>query len=173
MILQSDQATISHTRSDPLTASCVQPSPVSAGNPVGTPATDVCLHHASVAPLPAIGGLTARQLELWKFLWKRQQAGEDTPTYHEMRVALGIKSKSGVHQLLQGLEQRGYVTRVPYRMQSVVAVVPETPKGRGVLTVARHMLARLESIAERDGDDTLSRDIDLWRRLLNIAEAVQ
>ena len=63
-------------------------------------------------------GLTSKQAELLSYLRHRQEAGE-TPTFEEMRDAVDLASKSGVHRLLSGLEERGYVTRLFGRTRAI------------------------------------------------------
>lgn len=60
-------------------------------------------------------GLTRRQHDLLNILRRSNAA----PSYEEMRVALGISSKSGVHRLLVALEERGFVRRIKNRARAV------------------------------------------------------
>ena len=62
-------------------------------------------------------GLTKKQKELLDFL--REQEGEVSPSFDEMREALGLASKSGIHRLVKGLEDRGYVSRIPNRKRTI------------------------------------------------------
>ena len=62
-------------------------------------------------------GLTKKQKELLDFL--REQEGEVSPSFDEMREALGLASKSGIHRLVKGLEDRGYVNRIPNRKRTI------------------------------------------------------
>ena len=62
-------------------------------------------------------GLTKKQQELLKFL--RKHEGEVSPSFDEMREALGLASKSGIHRLVVGLEERGYVNRIPNRKRTI------------------------------------------------------
>lgn len=64
---------------------------------------------------PVGQGLTARQAELLAYLRSRS----DTPSFEEMKVALGIKSKSGVHRLIDALAERGFIERLHYRARSI------------------------------------------------------
>jgi repressor LexA len=66
--------------------------------------------------------LTREQTRLWRYL-KTQRT---CPSFDEMRQALGLKSKSGVHRLVSALEERGYVSRLPNRARALV--VHETPQ---------------------------------------------
>jgi repressor LexA len=63
-------------------------------------------------------GLTAMQAELLSFLRYRNADGQ-TPSFEEMKEALGLASKSGVHRLMRGLEERGYVKRPSHRARDI------------------------------------------------------
>lgn len=63
--------------------------------------------------------LTAKQHELIRFI---QQKLEDTgisPSFEEMKEALDLKSKSGVHRLISALEERGFIRRLPNRARAL------------------------------------------------------
>lgn len=62
-----------------------------------------------------IMGLTRRQRELLTYLRTREIA----PSFSEMQGVLGLSSKSGVHRLIEALEERGYITRSPNRARSI------------------------------------------------------
>jgi repressor LexA len=63
--------------------------------------------------------LTRRQRELLEYL----RSCDDCPSFIEMRDALGLTSKSGIHRLLSSLEERGYITRLPNRARAI-SIVP-------------------------------------------------
>lgn len=64
-------------------------------------------------------GLTVAQADLLSFLREQQDMGH-TPSFEEMKDALGYFSKSNVHRLVRALEERGYVIRHPNRARSIV-----------------------------------------------------
>jgi len=64
--------------------------------------------------------LTDRQEQLWRYI----KSCERSPTFTEMRLALGLDSKSGVHRLVTSLEERGYISRIKNRARSIVALDP-------------------------------------------------
>jgi repressor LexA len=71
--------------------------------------------------------LTAKQRELLIFI--KQRLGETgiSPSFDEMREALDLKSKSGVHRLISALEERGFIRRLPNRARALeVLKMPET-----------------------------------------------
>ncbi len=75
--------------------------------------------------------LTRKQRELLKFIQERLGESGISPSFDEMKEALGLKSKSGVHRLITGLEERGFIRRLPHRARALDVVrLPEdqTPK---------------------------------------------
>ncbi|WP_119678414.1 transcriptional repressor LexA [Indioceanicola profundi] len=63
--------------------------------------------------------LTRKQQELLLFIHERLQAGGVSPSFDEMKDALGLKSKSGIHRLITGLEERGFIRRLPHRARAL------------------------------------------------------
>lgn len=61
-------------------------------------------------------GLTRKQGELLSFL----QSCPRTPSFEEMKIALGLKSKSGVHRLVGALEERGFIFRRHNRARAII-----------------------------------------------------
>ena len=64
--------------------------------------------------------LTRKQNELLLFINKRLNEGGVSPSFDEMKEALRLKSKSGIHRLITGLEERGFLRRLPHRARAVV-----------------------------------------------------
>jgi repressor LexA len=78
------------------------------------------------------GVLTQRQLQLLKFIQDYMRDHKVSPSFEEMRFALRLKSKSGIHRLISGLEERGYVRRLAYRARALEVLKPtggEAPVG--------------------------------------------
>src|ERR1700742_3372695 len=70
--------------------------------------------------------LTAKQHELLLFINKRLNESGVSPSFDEMREALDLKSKSGVHRLISALEERGFIRRLPNRARALeVLKMPE------------------------------------------------
>lgn len=63
--------------------------------------------------------LTKKQKELLLFIHERMRTGEIAPSFDEMREALGLKSKSGIHRLITALVERGYLQRLPNRARAL------------------------------------------------------
>jgi repressor LexA len=70
--------------------------------------------------------LTAKQRELLLFIESRLKQDGVSPSFDEMREALDLKSKSGVHRLISALEERGFIRRLPNRARALeVLKLPE------------------------------------------------
>jgi repressor LexA len=73
--------------------------------------------------------LTAKQHELLIFIQQRLDAGGISPSFEEMKEALGLKSKSGIHRLISALEERGFLRRLPNRARALeVTRLPDALK---------------------------------------------
>src|SRR5579884_4507210 len=66
--------------------------------------------------------LTNKQHELLLFINQRLAATGVSPSFEEMKEALGLKSKSGIHRLISGLEERGFIRRLPHRARALEVV---------------------------------------------------
>ena len=63
--------------------------------------------------------LTRKQQELLLFVHRRLEADGVSPSFDEMKDALNLKSKSGIHRLITGLEERGFIRRLPHRARAL------------------------------------------------------
>ena len=73
--------------------------------------------------------LTRKQKELLLLIRDRLARDSVSPSFDEMKEALGLKSKSGIHRLITGLEERGFIRRLPHRARALeILRVPEEPK---------------------------------------------
>jgi len=71
--------------------------------------------------------LTSKQKELLLFIHERMQADGVPPSFDEMKDALDLKSKSGIHRLITALVERGFIRRLPHRARAIeVLKLPET-----------------------------------------------
>ncbi|MDR6831810.1 MULTISPECIES: transcriptional repressor LexA [unclassified Sphingopyxis] len=76
--------------------------------------------------------LTAKQHELLHFIQQKLDASGISPSFEEMKEALGLKSKSGIHRLISALEERGFLRRLPNRARALEVIkVPEAAKPAG------------------------------------------
>lgn len=63
--------------------------------------------------------LTAKQHELLLFIQRKLEDSGISPSFEEMKEALDLKSKSGVHRLISALEERGFIRRLPNRARAL------------------------------------------------------
>ena len=74
--------------------------------------------------------LTRKQLDLLAFINKRMQKDGVPPSFDEMKEALDLRSKSGIHRLITALEERGFIRRLAHRARAIEVVkLPETLGG--------------------------------------------
>ena len=84
--------------------------------------------------------LTAKQRELLNFLKNYQAEFDHAPSFDEMKDAIGLKSKSGIHRLVSALEERGHIRRLANRARAIEIIdatptlsKPQTAKGDNVI----------------------------------------
>ncbi|WP_439119990.1 transcriptional repressor LexA [Marivita sp.] len=71
--------------------------------------------------------LTKKQLDLLEFISKRVARDGVPPSFDEMKEALDLRSKSGIHRLITALEERGFIRRLAHRARAIEIVkLPET-----------------------------------------------
>ena len=76
--------------------------------------------------------LTRKQYELLVFVERRLNETGVSPSFEEMKDALGLRSKSGIHRLITGLEERGFIRRLPHRARALeILRLPENMEPRG------------------------------------------
>ncbi len=106
--------------------------------------------------------LTKKQSELLRFINERLKESGVPPSFDEMKDALDLRSKSGIHRLIMALEERGFIRRLPNRARALEVIkLPEssTPSpsrgaGRFSPSVIEGTLGRVRSPSPRDaGDD--------------------
>lgn len=66
--------------------------------------------------------LTRKQHELLRFIQTRLEENGVSPSFEEMKEALDLKSKSGVHRLISALEERGFIRRLPNRARALEVI---------------------------------------------------
>jgi len=100
--------------------------------------------------------LTSKQKELLMFIHERLKETGVPPSFDEMKEALDLKSKSGIHRLITALEERGFVRRLPHRARAMEIVrlpdsVPQplAQRSRGFSpSVIEGSLGRVPQVAE-------------------------
>ena len=63
--------------------------------------------------------LTKKQSELLRFIHERLQDAGVPPSFDEMKEALELRSKSGIHRLIMALEERGFIRRLANRARAI------------------------------------------------------
>jgi repressor LexA len=99
--------------------------------------------------------LTAKQRELLLFIDDRLKDDGVSPSFDEMREALDLKSKSGVHRLISALEERGFIRRLPNRARALEVI--KLPEARSATVTP------LRPAAPAPANDTI--DIPLHGRI--------
>jgi len=66
--------------------------------------------------------LTRKQSLLLRFIQAFMEKNAYAPSYDEMMTATGESSKSGIYRLIKGLEQRGFIRRLPYQARAIELV---------------------------------------------------
>src|SRR5579883_2173873 len=76
--------------------------------------------------------LTRKQYELLRFINERLKEAGVPPSFDEMKDALDLRSKSGIHRLITALEERGFIRRLPNRARAIEVIkLPELSPGGG------------------------------------------
>jgi len=78
--------------------------------------------------------LTRKQLDLLKFIQERMARDGVPPSFDEMKDALNLRSKSGIHRLITALEERGFIHRLAHRARAIEIIkLPESlqPAAKG------------------------------------------
>jgi repressor LexA len=76
--------------------------------------------------------LTRKQLELLRFIHERLKEAGVPPSFDEMKDALDLRSKSGIHRLITALEERGFIRRLPNRARAIEVVRLPDAVGHGM-----------------------------------------
>lgn len=79
--------------------------------------------------------LTKKQYQLLMYIDKKLRESGISPSFDEMKTALDLKSKSGIHRLITGLEERGFIRRLPHRARALeVLRLPENAEAPAAAT---------------------------------------
>ena len=109
--------------------------------------------------------LTRKQHELLRYIDERLSESGVSPSFDEMKDALGLKSKSGIHRLITALEERGFIRRLPHRARALeVLKLPEkaTPNanspesGFSASVIRGNFAARTADSSAAEASDSLS-----------------
>ena len=109
--------------------------------------------------------LTRKQHELLRYIDERLSESGVSPSFDEMKDALGLKSKSGIHRLITALEERGFIRRLAHRARALeVLKLPEkaspianSPESGFSASVIRgNFAARTADSSAAEASDSLS-----------------
>jgi repressor LexA len=81
--------------------------------------------------------LTRKQFELLRFIHERLKEAGVPPSFDEMKDALDLRSKSGIHRLITALEERGFIRRLPNRARAIEVIRLPESVGHGMGMGAR------------------------------------
>jgi repressor LexA len=116
--------------------------------------------------------LTKKQSELLRFIHERLKETGVPPSFDEMKDALDLRSKSGIHRLIIALEERGFIRRLPNRARALEVVrLPEssTPggggRGRFSLSVIEGNLGRVHAMAAAEDSAAMMVSIPVMGRI--------
>ncbi|MBH64618.1 MAG: repressor LexA [Alphaproteobacteria bacterium] len=109
--------------------------------------------------------LTRKQHELLRFINERLSESGVSPSFDEMKDALGLKSKSGIHRLITALEERGFIRRLPHRARALEVLklpeeavanarAPET--GFSASVIRGNFAARTAGLSTAEASDSLT-----------------
>ncbi len=78
--------------------------------------------------------LTKKQFELLMFIHERMRETGIAPSFDEMKAALDLRSKSGIHRLINALEERGFIRRMAHRARAIEVI--RLPEAAGATSLA-------------------------------------
>src|SRR3954465_6213148 len=85
-----------------------------------------CTVNPPSTPWELVEMLTRKQYELLRFINERLKEAGVPPSFDEMKDALDLRSKSGIHRLITALEERGFIRRLPNRARAIEVIkLPE------------------------------------------------
>lgn len=108
--------------------------------------------------------LTQKQKELLLFIHERMQQSGVPPSFDEMKDALDLKSKSGIHRLITALVERGFIRRLPHRARAIEVIkLPDLAAAAGgggrrgfTPSVIEGNLGKVRSASEDEGGRPVS-----------------
>jgi repressor LexA len=114
--------------------------------------------------------LTRKQRDLLDFIHKRVQKDGVPPSFDEMKEALNLRSKSGIHRLIMALEERGFIRRLAHRARAIEVVklpgsMGEVKNGFSPRLIPGGRPERFEPVTSRPVSRTLSTELPLIGRI--------
>ena len=116
--------------------------------------------------------LTKKQSELLRFIHQRLKESGVPPSFDEMKDALDLRSKSGIHRLIMALEERGFIRRLPNRARALeVLRLPESstpstiPRGKFEPSVIPGNLGKIRPITAGEDNDNHNVAVPVMGRI--------
>lgn len=110
--------------------------------------------------------LTRKQKDLLLFIHERMQQGDVAPSFEEMKEALGLKSKSGIHRLISALVERGYLERLPHRARALeVRKLPEGYSAANDVSSAAQVSRNIAAVQNVAYEGTMAEIIPLYGKI--------
>ncbi len=116
--------------------------------------------------------LTRKQHDLLRFIHARLREAGVPPSFDEMKEALDLRSKSGIHRLILALEERGFIRRLPNRARAIeVLRLPETApaasRAKFSPSVVEGGLGKVRPLAQREaeGGDARTAPVPVMGRI--------
>ena len=118
--------------------------------------------------------LTRKQFELLRFIHERLKEAGVPPSFDEMKDALDLRSKSGIHRLITALEERGFIRRLPNRARAIEVIkLPESvahgiagTRARGFTpSVIEGNLGRVRTPSEDEGGRPVTVTVPVMGRI--------
>lgn len=111
--------------------------------------------------------LTQKQKDLLLFIHQKLSEDDIPPSFEEMKDALGLKSKSGIHRLISALVERGYIQRLPHRARALeIKKLPEgfRPEATDKSDAAR-LSREIESMKQSASNMARFDEVPLYGRI--------
>ena len=100
--------------------------------------------------------LTSKQKELLLFINDRIKTDGVSPSFDEMKAALNLASKSGIHRLIVALEERNFIRRLPNRARALeVLKLPESTSAAAARTHRKFRPSVVDTVPNRADNDTI------------------
>ncbi len=109
--------------------------------------------------------LTKKQFELLFFIHERVKETGVAPSFDEMKIALDLKSKSGIHRLITALEERGFIRRLAHRARALEVIKLPDSISPSLSTTSRQISEPTATssieLPSADNDDTDNNTVSL------------
>lgn len=110
--------------------------------------------------------LTRKQIQLLDFINKRMQRDGVPPSFDEMKDALDLRSKSGIHRLITALEERGFIRRLAHRARAIEIIkLPEAMERPGFVPTVIHGDRPARPAAARDVEAVHALEVPVMGRI--------